>query len=212
MMDKFAMERPARPRMRQDEKSAETRRRLLDAAVACLVERGYANTTGSEIAERAGLSRGAQLYHFPTKEDLLVGAVNHLFELFTEEMQGRVDQIASKEDRRGAAIDFIWEAASSPLFRAWLELLNACRTDVFLRDSVRDSHRKAVGRMRETFGDLFGHPPHLPVGYDLVPIMIVLVIEGLSLRRDLLQPDVIEQVLLALKKLTSEPPPEGAAP
>ena len=56
-----------RPRLTQDEKTAETRRRLLDAAIVCLIERGYSNTTTSEIAERAGLSRGAQLYHFPEK-------------------------------------------------------------------------------------------------------------------------------------------------
>lgn len=41
-----------------------------EAAILCVIERGYANTTASEVAERAGLSRGAQLYHFPTKEDL----------------------------------------------------------------------------------------------------------------------------------------------
>ena len=58
-----------RPRLTQDEKTAETRRRLLDAAIVCLIERGYSNTTTSEIAERAGLSRGAQLYHFPKKKN-----------------------------------------------------------------------------------------------------------------------------------------------
>ena len=61
--------RTLKPRLKQDEKSAETRRRLLDAAILCVIERGYANSTGSEIVERAGLSRGAQLYHFPTRED-----------------------------------------------------------------------------------------------------------------------------------------------
>lgn len=45
-----------RPRLTQDEKTAETRRRLLDAAIVCLIDRGYANTTTSEIAECAGLS------------------------------------------------------------------------------------------------------------------------------------------------------------
>jgi hypothetical protein len=59
-MDASTLRSSLRPRLKQDEKSAETRRRLLDAAILCLVERGYANTTGSEIAERAGLSRGAQ--------------------------------------------------------------------------------------------------------------------------------------------------------
>lgn len=78
-----------RARLTQDEKTAETRRRLLDAAIVCLIDRGYANTTTSEIAERAGLSRGAQLYHFPTKEELLTRAVEHLFGLMFGEMKRR---------------------------------------------------------------------------------------------------------------------------
>ncbi len=51
----------------QEERSAETRRRLLDATVACLFERGYAGTTTTELARRAGVSRGAQMHHFPKK-------------------------------------------------------------------------------------------------------------------------------------------------
>ena len=47
----------------QEERSAETRGRLLDATVACLHEFGYAGTTTTEIARRAGVSRGAQVHH-----------------------------------------------------------------------------------------------------------------------------------------------------
>ena len=68
------------PRVRrtQDERSAHTRGLLLDATIDCLHERGYANTTTTVIAERAGVSRGAQLHHFPTKRELVTSAVEHL--------------------------------------------------------------------------------------------------------------------------------------
>src|SRR5271155_5095651 len=134
-MDASSLRSNVKPRLKQDEKSAETRRRLLDAAILCLIERGYANTTGSEIAERAGLSRGAQLYHFPTKEELLTKAVEHLFELMFGEMRERVEQNSGQADRQSVAIDLIWEMANGPLYQAWLELMIASRTDAYLRDS-----------------------------------------------------------------------------
>ncbi len=96
-----------RQRLTQDEKTAETRRRLLDAAIVCLIDRGYANTTTSEIAERAGLSRGAQLYHFPKKEELLTSAVEHLIELKFGEMKEKVSRLTNENDRRAMAIDLI---------------------------------------------------------------------------------------------------------
>jgi AcrR family transcriptional regulator len=67
----------SKPRRTQEERSATTRARLLDATIDCLSELGYTNTTTTEIAKRAGLSRGAQLHHFPTKAawlELLVAA------------------------------------------------------------------------------------------------------------------------------------------
>src|ERR1700691_2142141 len=99
-------------RLTQDEKTAETRRRLLDAASVCLIDRGYANTTTSEIAERAGLSRGAQLYHFPKKEELLTSAVEHLFELKFGEIKEKVSRLTNENDRRAMAIDLMWEIAN----------------------------------------------------------------------------------------------------
>ena len=69
-----------RRRRTQEERSAETRTRLLDAAIECLLKLGYAGTTTTEIATRAKVSRGAQLHHYPTKQELLTAAVEHLFE------------------------------------------------------------------------------------------------------------------------------------
>ena len=55
--------------------------RLLEATVDCLVEHGWSGTSTTLVSQRAGVSRGAQLHHFPTKNDLVLAAVDHLTSL-----------------------------------------------------------------------------------------------------------------------------------
>jgi len=68
----------AKRRQTNEARSARTRGKVLDATIDCLLELGYANTTTTLISERAGVSRGAQLHHFPTKAELVAAAVEHL--------------------------------------------------------------------------------------------------------------------------------------
>src|SRR5205823_12845827 len=83
----MALSATAAPRRAQAERRAETRGRLLDATLECLAELGYAGTTATEVVRRAGLSRGAQVHHFPTKAELVVAAVEHLFQRRHEEFR-----------------------------------------------------------------------------------------------------------------------------
>src|SRR5690349_7791519 len=69
---------PDSPRLTQEERRTRMRRRLLEAAVACLREKGYAETTVTEVQERAGVARGTLLHHFPAKAELMVAATEHL--------------------------------------------------------------------------------------------------------------------------------------
>jgi AcrR family transcriptional regulator len=59
--------------------AAGTRRRILDAALACFVEHGYEQTTIARIQARSGTSNGALFHHFRSKEAiadaLYVGAI-----------------------------------------------------------------------------------------------------------------------------------------
>ena len=55
-------------RRTQQQRSDETRAALLDATIICLHEVGYAGTSTTLVSERAGVSRGAQTHHFPTKK------------------------------------------------------------------------------------------------------------------------------------------------
>jgi AcrR family transcriptional regulator len=188
-----------RPRLTQDEKTAETRRRLLDAAVVCLIDRGYANTTTSEIAERAGLSRGAQLYHFPKKEELLTCAVEHLFSLMFGEMKEKVSRLTSESDRRAMAIDLLWETANGRLMTAWLELVVASRTDSYLRESVRGVNDRMVAFIDQSFKELFPRPDAASPEYELIPQIVVLLLEAMALEGKTLNPGLAARILNALK-------------
>src|SRR3954471_4979399 len=92
----------------QAERTTVTRTRLLDAALAVLAERGYAATTTVEVARRAGVSRGAQLHHFPTKAELLAAAVEHLHAKRRAEFREAMASVPDSADRLDAGIDLLW--------------------------------------------------------------------------------------------------------
>lgn len=127
---------------RQEERSTATRQALLDATVACLADLGYAATTSAAVAERAGLSRGAQLHHFGTRDQLVVAAVEHLAHKRLQLVRHRMSRLSrsggthgepSVQRRREQALELLAEAVSGPLYSATLELWVAARSHEALR-------------------------------------------------------------------------------
>lgn len=139
---------PAPPRRSQAQRTAATRATLLDATLDSLVELGYARTTTGGIAARAGLSRGAQLHHFPTKELLVVAAVEHL-------ATKRADEIRATQDREHA-LELLADTFTGPLFLAALELWVAARTDPGLRAALVPLERSVNEAMTALAQDLLG--------------------------------------------------------
>ncbi|AYF75085.1 TetR/AcrR family transcriptional regulator [Nocardia yunnanensis] len=124
------------PRRTQEQRSSETRTRLLDATIECLVEFGYAGTTTPRVAERAGVTRGAQVHHFGSKTDLVVAAVSHLAQRRTEAAMQEINRMRAGGDPLGTALEFMWELHQGPLFIAAVELWVASRTDRMLAAEV----------------------------------------------------------------------------
>lgn len=129
---------------RQEERSAATRRVLLEATVACLVELGYTGTTSAAVAEKAGVSRGAQLHHFGTRDQLVVAAVEHLAQKRLRRVREALAELSpattqgakrprSRIEPQEAALGLLAEALSGPLYAATLELWVAARSHPDLR-------------------------------------------------------------------------------
>jgi AcrR family transcriptional regulator len=125
-----------RVRRTQAERSAAMRTRLLDATIDCLVTYGYAGTTTPRVAERAGVTRGAQIHHFRSKEDLVVAAIEHLAQQRVQAAVREFARMQTSSDPVSTVLDFLWEAHQGPMFVATVELWVAARTDSVLASHV----------------------------------------------------------------------------
>ncbi len=139
-------------RVPQEERTRAMRARLLEATVELLVEKGFSGTTTTLVSERAGVSRGAQLHHFPTKNDLVLAAVDHLVRVRGEELAAAAETLPTGERRTRAVLQMLADHFTSPVFIAALELWTAARSDPDLLAKVapleqrmgRETHRLTV--------------------------------------------------------------------
>jgi AcrR family transcriptional regulator len=110
-------------------KSRRTRTRILEHAARLIREIGYAAANNAVIAEAAGLTRGAMLYHFPTRDSLVAALIDHLAAqsdaLFAEAARAR----PSGADVADHAIDAYWRLLHAPPLITLRELRTAARTD-----------------------------------------------------------------------------------
>jgi AcrR family transcriptional regulator len=168
------------PRRSQAERSATTRDALLDATIACLVEDGFANTTTSRVAERAGVSRGAHLHHFQTRQALMAAAMERLAERRGAELRAAAEKLPEGRERLEQGLDLLWASYANPLFQAALDLWSHARTDPDLRDRLvpveRRLDRQTLEVTRQLFPAIAGQPD-----FDRLIEMAVSTIRGLAL-------------------------------
>lgn len=74
----------AQPRRSREETKLHRRQQLVDATIDCIARLGFAETTVARVAETAGLSQGIVIFHFKSKEQLLVEALRHLAEEYQQ--------------------------------------------------------------------------------------------------------------------------------
>jgi len=128
------------------------RQRLLEATVQCLAEYGWSGTSTTLVSQRAGVSRGAQLHHFPTKNDLVVAAVEHLALIRRDELAEAAAQLPTGPRRTRAVLEMLGDHFTSDVFSAALELWVAARSDAallaalgpFERITGRETHKLTV--------------------------------------------------------------------
>jgi len=116
-------------RRKQVDRTREARQRLRDAAVAVLLERGYASLTTKEVASRAGVSNGALMHHYASKMELVIDATADIYEAAIERGQ-RIARTpaAHREPVEGFIKDCMSVYFEWP-FIAAVEVLVVARTD-----------------------------------------------------------------------------------
>ena len=136
---------------RQDRRRA-TRQRLLEAAVDCLAELGWARATVAVVAERAGVSRGAAQHHFPTREALFTAALEYMAAERIAEVRRCGAALPAGARHTEAVVEMLVGVYVGPLFRAAAQVWVQAAADEALRTLVvplearmaRETHTIAV--------------------------------------------------------------------
>jgi AcrR family transcriptional regulator len=160
----------------------------VDVGVEQLIARGYAGTTTVAVQRAAGVSRGALLHHFPTREDLLTAVIQRLLELHESAARNVLAGTPPDADQVRRAVSGLYAVMQRPAFMAQLDLWTAARTDPDLARLLTRVERRAGHDLARVVDDAFGLALTQRPGYRAVARLTVQILRGLALT-DVLRDD-----------------------
>lgn len=86
--------------MKREEKNQQTRRRILESALAEFSEQGYGASSVNTISNGEGLSKGIIYHYFPTKDDLYLACVEECFQMLTGHLQSHTNMEGQTAEER----------------------------------------------------------------------------------------------------------------
>ncbi|WP_433306796.1 TetR/AcrR family transcriptional regulator [Actinoplanes sp. CA-030573] len=136
----------------KQDRSRATRQHLLETTIRCLARHGWETSTVGFIASEAGISRGAVQHHYRTREALILGALEFMFEERAALLDALPEPPAGGPGRVHAVVAGLVDAIGGELFRAALQVWTVAAADPELRAAVvplerrfaRGVHRRAV--------------------------------------------------------------------
>jgi AcrR family transcriptional regulator len=171
------------PRRRtQAQRTAETRLRILKAAANLIRRRGYARFRTAEVANEAGISRGAQLHHFPTKDSLVVATLEYVFEQAQILSRRRAAAVNRPRDLIEAVIEDAREFFFSEHFMVAIDIVLSTSTDQAVRRQILDISRKARRPVETAWTEaLAASGVSASIAADIVALTLG-VVRGMALR------------------------------
>lgn len=94
-------------------KSETSRQQVLDAAIKVLAKRGFTNTSVSDIADAAGMSKGVVHYHFANKEDLIVRVLQQCYDTLSAAVRSAWSEPGTPPERIRRALRAMWLTRTS---------------------------------------------------------------------------------------------------
>ncbi|MGF1544911.1 MAG: TetR/AcrR family transcriptional regulator [Parvularculaceae bacterium] len=175
--------KPAAEIGRQAQKSASTRKLIVDAALRCLIKHGYAATTTPRIAEEAGLSRGAMMHHFENRLAVVQAAIEHLHAKRLRAFRRAVSSLPDNQPHAREALEAYWSHVTHPLFVAFHELAVASRTDKELERILRPAQDAFYREWYRLAIDLFPEWQSDRESFDLALRFVQATLEGMAVNR-----------------------------
>jgi AcrR family transcriptional regulator len=134
------------------ERSAETRQQVMDAVIAILNAKGFAALTNALIIADTGISTGALMHHFPTRQKLLIATVEYAYANIAEYRRQQLERLEPGLPRFRSLIDMSWHTARMPSGFA----VNEVRIGARSHDALAATFRPAFTRIGQEYGRFVG--------------------------------------------------------
>ena len=182
-------------------RSAATREKILDAAVQCILERGYQGTTTLLVQEKAGVSRGSLLHQFPSKADLMAAVLARITLARHHAYQDEMRQAPDDRRRYELLVDVLWGQITRPAGYVRLEIMVAAYSDPELLKRIAPDNTRTDKLYRAA---IWGLAQRLGVtdraGLDQAITVYVAALRGLAIDVMYPRPGVDVDAALALIK------------
>jgi AcrR family transcriptional regulator len=188
-------------------KSETSKAQVLDAALRVFAEQGVGNATVQDVADAAGMSKGAVHYHFESKDDLIVQVMQHACKNITERVHAVFMQPGAPLERVRRSIGEMWavRAEGTPEIRVLLDVMMRAVHDPKLKKPVGDVLRNARQQVIDVgLNGLceMGLKPRVPV--QLVPRLMLASLDGLAIHNlfDPASSEDVDEMLKAVERIT----------
>jgi AcrR family transcriptional regulator len=188
------------------ERRASTHDKILAAAVRCLNDVGYAQTSTVRVAAEADVARGSLLHQFPTRIDLILAVAEHVTERQRAFIRAGLAGLPAGRERFIGSVDVTWKAFQLPESRALLEIIIATRHDPELAARIPDFAQETqarVSRAAHRFAEASGLRDEL--GEAAAERRLILVaLRGLAVDTMLSPETDPEAVLILLRRMRAQ--------
>jgi AcrR family transcriptional regulator len=170
----------AKPRRSQAERRAATRAALIEAAIACIHERGYHETSTQMVAKVAGVTRGAVTHYFPTRTDLMEAIVT---DVYARDIDRYLDLFAQAGSEGFFNLpEMGWKVVGTPSGIAVTEILLATRSDPELAIHLRDLQLEIEKNARARLADWLRRAGYEPgPKFNALHRLLVAAVRGLAI-------------------------------
>ncbi len=176
--------KPRIPRGPNAERRTATRAKIMEAAVKCLAEFGYAATSTPLVARLAKVSRGSLLHQFPTKVDLMLGVAEYASKARGAVVREKLAPYPDGPERFISGVDAVWASLQAPAAIALMEITIATRSDPELAERYPQfaiDQEAALHRARGRMAGYLGVPERVSE-IDAIAHLTRAALEGLAMQ------------------------------
>jgi AcrR family transcriptional regulator len=165
---------------------SDTRNRVIQAALTCIIERGYYRASSNEIARTAGVSWGVIQHHFGTREGLMLAVLQKGSSDFAQSVEEIHISGGTTASRVNQLVDTFSFHYARPYYLAQVQILLNMDRDPRTSPRVRETMRLVAGRTNAHVRRLLKEALGAAAEVSDLTTTIFLVLRGFGLTQQLL--------------------------